>query len=136
MIRFETVGMIEVAKNNPVLTSNSDVTNYSFITVDGDLYLVMNVIIGDDAYVEDAVIPAGEYLNGFLVEAWKSQKLVVDGKHITGGVTAATKNATLGVGSDGKLKTGVAPESGVYFKVTDTGVTLTEPAVKVKVCVA
>ena len=41
MIRFETVGMIEVAKNNPVLTSDSDVTNYSFITVDGDLYLVM-----------------------------------------------------------------------------------------------
>lgn len=136
MIRFETVGMIEVAKNNPVLTSDSDVTNYSFITVDGDLYLVMNVITGDDAYVEDAVIPDGEYLNGFLVEAWKSQKLVVDGKHITGGVTAATKNATLVVGSDGKLKTGVAPESGVYFKVTDTGVTLTEPAVKVKVCVA
>lgn len=136
MIRFETVGMIEVAKNNPVLTSDSNVTNYSFITVDGDLYLVMNVITGDDAYVEGAVIPAGEPLNGFLVEAWKSQKLVVDGKHITGGVTAATKNAILVVGSDGKLKTGVAPESGVYFKVTDTGVTLTEPAVKVKVYVA
>ena len=136
MIRFETVGMVEVAKNNPVLTSGSNVTNYSFITVDGDLYLVMNVITGDDAYVEGAVIPAGEPLNGFLVEAWKSQKLVVDGKHITGGVTTATKNATLVVGSDGKLKTGVAPESGVYFKVTDTGVTLTEPAVKVKVCVA
>ena len=136
MIRFETVGMIEVAKNNPVLTSGSDVTNYSFITVDGDLYLIANVITGDDAYVEGAVIPAGEPLNGFLVEAWKSQKLVVDGKHITGGVTAATKNATLVVDSDGKLKTGVAPESGVYFKVTDTGVTLTEPAVKVKVCVA
>ena len=136
MIRFETVGMVEVAKNNPVLTSVSNVTNYSFITVDGDLYLVMNVITGDDAYVEGAVIPAGEPLNGFLVEAWKSQKLVVDGKHITGGVTAATQNATLVVDSDGKLKTGVAPESGVYFKVSDTGVTLTEPAVKVKVCVA
>lgn len=136
MIRFETVGMIEVAKNNPVLTSDSNVTNYSFITVDGDLYLVMNVITGDDAYVEGAVIPAGEPLNGFQVEAWKSQKLVVDGKHIAGGVSAATKDATLVAGSDGKLAAGSVPDSGVYFKVTDTGVTLTEPAVKVKVCVA
>ena len=49
MIRFETIGMIEVAKNNPVLTSGSDVKNYSFIKEDGDLYLVMNVITGDDA---------------------------------------------------------------------------------------
>lgn len=136
MIRFETVGMIEVAKNNPVLTSGSDVKNYSFIKEDGDLYLVMNVITGDDACVDNAVIHAGEPLNCFLVEAWKSQKLVVDGKHITGGIAVATKDATLVVGSDGKLATGSAPESGVYFKVTDTGVTLTEPAVKVKVCVA
>ena len=133
--------MYDIAKINPILTSQSDVDNYSFITVDGILYLVMNTITGDKAYVDDAVIPAGEFLNGYQVDAWLGQKLVVDEKHIAYGsgvdfddITAGTTLLT--VANSGKLQIAQsAPQSGSYFKVTDKTV-LTENAVKVKVMTA
>jgi hypothetical protein len=136
MIKVETLGMYDVAKNNPVLTSESEVVNHSFITVDGILYLIDNTIVGDDAYKENVKIAAGEYLNGYQVKAWEGQKLVVDGKHVTGGIASLSKDTILVAQEDGTLKTGVKPDSGVYFKVSDTGVTLTEAAIKVVVCVA
>lgn len=136
MIKIETIGMIDVAKNNPVIVSETDVKNNSFITYEGNLYVVMNTIVGDDAYKDEAVIKAGEYLNGFLVEAWKGQKLVVDAKHVTGGIASLAKDATLIVDTTtGGLKTGTA-SSGVYFKVKDLDAMLTEKAIKVEVCVA
>lgn len=137
MVKCETLGMIEVCKNNPIIQSQTDVKNYSFIEDDGDLYLISNVISGDKAYVDDAVIPAGEYLNGFLVKSWEGQKLVIDGKHVTGGIADVEKDAVLTVAEDGSLEVAEeAPESGVYFKVTDTGIVLTEAAVKAKVVIA
>ena len=137
MIKVETVGMLDIAKINPVLTSATDVTNDSIITVDGVTYLVSNTITGDDSYKKDVVIPAGEFLNGYDVEAWKGQKLVIDGKHITDEISGLAKGAILVVGSDGKLtKNEAAPASGVYFIITDTGVTLTELAIKAKIAVA
>lgn len=134
MIRVETIGMLDVAKSNPVLKSENAVANYSFLTFDKDLYLITNTVTGDDAYKEDVVFPAGEYLNGFLVKAWESQKLVIDGKHITGGVSGLTVGSVLVAGEDGKLKTGSA--AGVHLVVTDVKVRLTEAAVKAKVVVA
>ncbi len=135
MIKVETLGMLDVAKNNPVLTSDKEVANHSFITVDGILYLIDNTIVGDDAYKENVKIAAGEYLNGYQVKAWEGQKLVVDGKHVTGGIKSLEKDAVLVVDeATGMLKTGSA--AGVHFKVSDTGVTLTEAAIKVVVCVA
>lgn len=125
--------MLDVAKINPVLVSDVDVANYSLLTFDNDLYLIANTITGDDAYRKDAVIPAGDYLNGYLVKAWESQKLVVDGKHIEGGLAALEVGAVLTATEDGKLAAGEA--SGVHFVVTDK-TTLTEAAVKVKVVIA
>lgn len=137
MVKCEALGMIEVCKNNPIIQSQTDVKNYSFIEDGGDLYLISNVISGDKAYVDDTVIPAGEYLNGFLVKAWEGQKLVIDGKHVTGGIAEVEKDAILTVAEDGSLEVAEeAPESGVYFKVTDTGIVLTEAAVKAKVVIA
>lgn len=136
MIKVETLGMLDIAKINPVLTSSDDVVNYSVITVDGITYLISNTITGDDSYREDVVIPAGESLNGYDVEAWKGQKLVVDGKHVTDGITDLEVEAVLTVGEDGKLTKGSKPATGVYFVVTDKGITLTEPAIKVRVMVA
>ncbi len=141
MIKCETVGMIDVAKNNPVLTSASDVSNYSFITDNGEIYLIANTISGDDSYVEGAVIKAGDYLNGFLVRAWETQNLVVDEKHIAYGsgqsYASITANTTLfTVGTNGKLEiASEAPESGVYFKAVEK-TRLTEAAVKVRIMVA
>lgn len=150
MIKCETVGMIEVSKNNPILKSENDVKNFDFITVDDILYLICNTIVGDDAYRENVTIKAGDFLNGYQVDAWVGQKLVVDEKHIAyasgqsyddlkvadSSASPAVAATILTVNSDGKLKiASSAPESGVYFKVTDK-VMLTEKAVKVRVCVA
>lgn len=141
MIKVETIGMIDNAVLNSVLQSKKEVANYQFITDDGDTYLVCNTVAGDDAYIDDVKFAAGEYLNGYNVKAWEGQKLVVDDKHIAyasektyadlvAGTTLLTVNA------EGKLAVAsVAPESGVYFKVTDK-CRLTGNAVKVKVCVA
>lgn len=140
MIKVETLGMLDVAKTNSVLKSSTDVTNYSFITDDNDLYLIENTVVGDNSYIDNAVIAAGECLNGYLVKAWEGQKLVADEKHIKYSGGKAYKDITAGttmlkVGADGKLEiTQTAPTSGVYFKVTDK-CKLTENAVKMKVIV-
>lgn len=137
MIKCETIGMIEVSKNNPVLTSEKDVVNYDFITVNDILYLISNTLTGDDAYREDVTIKAGDFLNGYQVDAWSGQKLVIDAKHIVGTEYASLNvDDHLSVGDDGKLKKEASkPESGVYFKITEK-TTLTENAVKAIVCVA
>ena len=135
MIKVENIGALDVAKINPVLTSASDVANYSFIEDGGVTYLICNTIVGDDAYKEDVVIPAGEYLNGYDISAWVNQKLVIDGKHITGGVAGLTAGtSTLVVGDGGKLATGTPSAGKIGFKVTDK-VTLTEAAVKAMVII-
>lgn len=133
MIKVETLGMLDIAKINPVLKSEEDVKNYSFLTADGILYLISNTVVGDDAYLKDVVIPAGDFLNGYQVDAWAGQKLVIDGKHIEGGVAALNVGDALVVAEDGNLKVGTA--AGVHFVVTDK-TTLTEAAVKARVTVA
>ena len=136
MIKCETVGMLDIAKINPVLTSQNDVVNNSFLTVGGITYVILNDINGDDAYKDGVTIKAGEYLNGYDLSAWAGQKLVVDEKHITYASGADYDDITAGTTllkpkTDGTLEvTSTAPESGVYFKVTDK-VTLTGKAVKV-----
>ena len=141
MIKFETIGMYDTAKNNPVITSVSTVANYSFITVDDDLYLIDNIVTGDKAYVENATFAAGEKLRGFLVKSFEGQKLVVDEKHIKYGdgqtYASITPDTTLMTvdSTTGKLQIAVsAPTSGIYFKVKEK-TTLTEKAIKVKVIV-
>lgn len=126
--------MLDIAKSNPVLKSETDVKNYSFLTDSGILYLIANTIVGDDAYRENVVIPAGNFLNGYQVDAWAGQKLVVDAKHVTGGIDSLHKDDVLVAHTDGTLKTGSA--TGVHFVVTDLNVRLTEAAIKVRVVVA
>lgn len=141
MIKVETLGMLDREVLNPVLTSVSAVKNYSFLVVGGKLYLIANTLTGDDAYKDDYTIPAGEYLNGHLVEAWKGQKLVIDAKHIKfGDGQTYASNITAGTtllkvnGSNELVISAQAPDSGVYFKVTDK-CTLTGEAIKAEVLV-
>lgn len=133
MIRIESLGMLDVAKNVPTIKVAADTPNYSFVEVDDVLYLIANTLTGDDSYREDVVIPAGEYLNGFQVDAWAGKKLFIDGKHIEGGVDALKVGDTLVV-SDGKLAKGDA--AGVHFVVTDINLMLTEKAIKARVAIA
>ena len=134
MIKFATLGAGIAAKNDPTITSNSAVANYTFLTYEGTTYLIMNIVNGDDSYVDDITFAAGEKLRGIDVKSLEGLKLIVDGKHITGGVAGKTVGTVLVAHTDGTLKTGSA--EGVYFKVTKTGVKLTEAAVEVKVYVA
>lgn len=133
MVKLETVGMWEVAKSNPVIKLDKDIPNYSFINHEGFDYLVYNTANGDDSYREGIVIKAGEWINGLLLKAWEGQKLVIDAKHIKGGVSTLEKDSILVIGDDGMLKAGEA--DGVHLKVTEKTV-LTEDAVKAVVCVA
>lgn len=137
MITCEVIGMLDVAKVNPVITSENDVTNNQFVTHEGNVYLVANTLVGDNSYREDVVFKSGEYLNGYLVKAWEGQNLVIDAKHIEGEYsTYAEKDKILTIETNGKLKAGTKPTAGtVYLTVTDK-CTLTEKAVKARVCVA
>lgn len=133
MVKFETVGMYDDARNNPTLKLDKAIKNHSFVEIDGVLYLIDNTIVGDDAYREGVEIPAGEFLRGYPLEALKGQKLVVDAKHVTGGIDALKKGDVLVAGEDGKLAAGEA--AGVHF-VVDEPTVLTEAAIKVVVTVA
>ena len=142
MIKLETLGEIDRVVVNPVIVSTDDVENYSFVTDNDEVYLVTNTIIGDKAYTEGNVIKAGEYLNGYLVRSLDGQKLVIDGKHIAyaSGKTyadLAVDDILTVASTGGKLEVADdAPETGVYFQITDVGVRLTEAAVKAKIFVA
>ena len=141
MIKFSTLGAGIAAKNDPTITSNSAVANYTFLTYEGTLYLIMNIVNGDDSYVDDITFAAGTKLRGIDVKSIEGLKLIVDGKHVTyaSGKTVADieEENILTVGNDGKLAVAqAAPGSGVYFTVTKTGIRLTEAAFEVKVCVA
>lgn len=76
-IKFRTLGCIDVAKNNPVLTHNADVNNFSVLTADGASYLIWNEVSGDDSYLKDQVIKAGDFLNGYNLSANLGQELVI-----------------------------------------------------------
>ena len=135
MIKCETLGMLDVAKNNPVLKSDKDVANYSFIVDDGDGYVVMNTNSGDDAYKEGVVIKAGEPLNGFDLKAWEGQRLVIDGKHIDGDFATVSVVDTVLVIDEatGKLKVGTGTGINLVVKATTR---LTEDAVIAKIVIA
>lgn len=140
MIKIETLGMLDVAKINPVLKADHDVANYSFLVDNGVVYLICNTLVGDDAYKNKHVFAAGEYLNGYAVKAWEGQKLVIDEEHIAyaeGADYAAlvAGETILTVNEDGKLAVSeTAPADGVYLLVTDKA-TLVGKAVKARVVV-
>ena len=125
MIKCETIGQINASVNNPVIISENAVDNYTFLTDNGIVYLIANTVSGDDSYVDEITFAAGEYLNGFNVAAWVDQKLVIDERHIAYGtgedfddITAGTTLLT--IDENGALAIAdSAPDSGVYFKVTD-----------------
>lgn len=136
MIKVETLGMYDIAKINPVLTSNADVANYSFIVNDGITYVIMNEFTGDDAYLASGTIKAGDFLNGYDISAWVNQKLVIDAEHVTGGIAnlvAGTSTLIVDTAT-GKLKTGTPAAGALGFKVTEK-TTLTGAAIKARIIV-
>ena len=80
MIKFATLGAGIAAKNDPTITSNSAVANYTFLTYEGTTYLIMNIVNGDDSYRDDITFAAGEKLRGIDVKSIEGLKLIVDGQ--------------------------------------------------------
>lgn len=136
MIKFKQIGAIKVSKINPVLTSEEDVKNYSFLKTDDATYLILNTITGDNSYMEDIVIKAGDFLNGYRLDALSGHVIVVDKKHIKDNYEMLDADMILKIGEDGLLElVDEVPEGEVYFVITDR-TNLTEPAVSARVYTA
>ena len=141
MIKCETLGMIQIAKNNPVLTSETDTAIYDFITQDGITYLVANTLSGDEVYQDDIVIKAGDPISGFEILPWEGMRLIIDEKHIAYGDGESYDDIVAGttlmeINDDGKVEiVATAPNDGIYFKVVEK-CRLTENAVKVLIVIA
>lgn len=122
MIKARTIGMLDNAVINPVLTSTSEVANYTFLTVDGETYLVANTVNGDDSYFDDVTFAAGEYLNGYNLRPWVGQEIIADDKHIAYASGAKYSDLNdediLTINADGKLAVAsAAPSAGYYFVI-------------------
>lgn len=140
MIKFETLGMNDVAKINPVLTADADVENYSFFEADGITYIIANSGLGDAAQDAECTIKAGEYMRGYDLSAHINQKFVIELAHTDYDLSDSEAappaiDDILTIDGAGLVKAESAPESGLYFKVTDVGCMLTAPAIKAVVCV-
>lgn len=132
MIKFETIGMIQRVVTNPTLKSTTDTPNNSFLKKDDKVYLIKNTQVGDEAYLEDQVIKAGEYLLGFDLESIEGQILVIDGKHIDSeGIKTVKAGDLLEFQANGKVKISTTV-TGLALKVTEI-TTLTEKAVKARI---
>lgn len=136
MIKIEHVGMFDRAVVNPMLTAQTATANYTIINdANGDAYLVINRLAGDNAYKDEMVVPAGEFLNGYLLKSLKGQNLVIEGKHIDGGIENAEVGDTLIVNEDGAFEIGEATGKNLYLVITDVDARLAEKAVKAKIVV-
>lgn len=159
MIKVGTIGMIDKnAKSFPTVTAHADIANGYVCTVAGgktvapvagasgtpqtaDLYIVMNTIVGDNAYIDGQTIAAGDFVNAFLLKQWDKQTLVFDEGHIT---YASSKSyadivadtTKLVVGTDGKFAVATdVTHYGMYFEVTKK-VQFNGNAVEVRIVVA
>jgi len=139
MIKFRDLGTFKVAKLSPVIVSQAEVANNTFIVFDEITYLVCQESNSDDSYKEGLVFKAGEKIRGFNIKSLLGRVLVCDKKHIdfddgetyASSITAGT--TLLGITDDGELEIiNSAPASGYYFKVLRK-CRLTEDAVELQV---
>lgn len=136
MVKFKQIGALDVSKINPVLKIEKDVMNNSFQTIDGVNYVIMNTPVGDDAYKDAVIIKAGEYLNGYCIDALAGHKIIVDAKHIKDDFDKLEGGTILKIGTEGQLEVSEsAPKDAVYFVITEL-CELTEHAVEVLICSA
>lgn len=163
MVKLETIGMLKTAKNDPTIIADGETINGYICTKgsDGkadapvagasgaiqtkDLYIALNEINGDNAYIANAKVASGDFLNGYLVKAWDGQNIIFNEDNISyaNGTSYSniTENTTVMVAyTDGKLRiadgtTLKVAEHGITFKVVEK-LQLNGNAIKVKVAVA
>jgi len=146
MVLFSTVEQIEhSAHNDPTVKAHAEVPNgYFFIvnagvsavpTAAGELWVAINTPLGDDRYLADYVIKAGERLNGYRVKDWDGKELIVTQASLTDTVDSLAVDDVLKADATGKLaKAGI--NTTVTFTVVEKLNYLGEAGVRVKIAAA
>jgi hypothetical protein len=131
------------ARNFPTLKTEEAVPNgYICAIEDGEvvapsanateLYVAINDLLGDDKYLEGAMIPAGARLNLYDLGAWNGREMLATKSNIAGDYAQIAVGDVLKADADGKLsKSGVA--TAVTFEVLDKFNVNGVPGVRVKV---
>lgn len=133
------------AHNDPTVKAHADVPNgYFFIisagvsavpTAAGELWVAINTPLGDDRYLADYVIKAGERLNGYRVKDWDGKELIVTQANLTDTVASLAVGDTLKADATGKLaKAGI--NTTVTFSVVEKLAYLGEAGIRVKIAAA
>ncbi len=126
MVTFSTIEQIEhSAHNDPTVKAHADVPNgYFFIvnngvsavpTASGELWVAINTPLGDDRFLAETTIKAGERLNAYRVKDWDGKELIVTQGSVKSEIADLAIGAVLKAGADGKLDA-----SGVNTTVTFT----------------
>ena len=146
MVSFSTIEQIEhSAHNDPTVKAHANVPNgYFFIissgasavpTAAGELWVAINTPLGDDRYLADYVIKAGERLNGYRVKDWDGKELIVTQANLTDTVASLAVGDTLKADATGKLaKAGI--NTTVTFSVVEKLAYLGEAGIRVKIAAA
>lgn len=126
MVTFSTIEQLEhSAHNDPTVKAHADVPNgYFFIvtngasavpTAGGELWVAINTPLGDDRFLAETTIKAGERLNAYRVKDWDGKELIVTQGSVKSAISGLDVGTVLKAGADGKLDA-----SGVNTTVTFT----------------
>ena len=104
-------------------------------TAAGELWVAINTPLGDDRYLADYVIKAGERLNGYRLKDWDGKELIVTQASLTDTVASLAVDDVLKADATGKLaKAGI--NTTVTFTVVEKLNYLGEAGVRVKIAAA
>lgn len=143
---FGTVEMIEhSAHNDPTVVAHAAVPNGYFHiissgssavpTQSGELWVAINTPLGDNRYLADVTIPAGDRLNSYRVADWDDKELIITQANLTDTVASLVAGDTLKADATGKLaKAGI--NTTVTFSVIEKLNYMGVPAIRVKVAAA
>lgn len=131
------------ARNFPTLAAAIDVPNGYICTIENgavaapkaaatELYVAINDMLGDDRYIDGAMIPAGQKLNLYDLAAWDGREMIATKPNIAGDYDQIAVGDTLKADANGLLsEAGVA--TAVTFTVIDKIMVGAKPGVRVKV---
>ena len=146
MVQFGTIEMIEhSAHNDPTVVAHANVPNGYFHiissgssavpTANGELWVAINTLLGDDRYLADATIKQGAKLNSYRVKDWEGKELIVTQANVTDAISGLSAGDTLKADATGKLAA-AGINTTVTFSVVEKLNYFGTPAIRVKIVVA
>ena len=133
------------AHNDPTVTAHANVPNGFFHiisngssavpTANGELWVAINTLLGDDRYLADATIKQGAKLNSYRVKDWDDKELIVTQANVTDAISGLSVGDTLKADATGKLAA-AGINTTVTFSVVEKLNYFGTPAIRVKIVVA